>query len=187
MYLVNSSQALAASYRYDPFGNLLTSSGTLASANTYRFSSKEYIPGGGLYYYLYRFYDPILQRWVNRDPVREAGFSLVRRDSSHSIDDDVNLYTFVRNGPLNQVDPFGLNTISFTRPCRGSEAAKCAAQCPHGVKSCNVVEEYVHVPGKPPVLKSAIMDCRCYPDPKPPKPPKIYVPNPPCLRLIPIL
>src|SRR5207237_9024684 len=32
-YLVNSSEALAASYRYDPFGNTLSSSGTLASDN----------------------------------------------------------------------------------------------------------------------------------------------------------
>ena len=40
-YLVNSSQALAASYRYDPFGNTTASSGTLASANVYRFSSKR--------------------------------------------------------------------------------------------------------------------------------------------------
>src|SRR5437867_4089092 len=40
-YLVNSSQTVAASYRYDPFGNTMSSSGTLASANVYRFSSKE--------------------------------------------------------------------------------------------------------------------------------------------------
>ncbi len=40
-YLVNSSQTLAASYRYDPYGNLISQSGGLASANVYRFSSKE--------------------------------------------------------------------------------------------------------------------------------------------------
>src|SRR5437016_4421629 len=58
-YIVNSSQALAASYRYDPFGRTMSSSGTLASANVYRFSSKErYLPpatGIELYYYGYRF------------------------------------------------------------------------------------------------------------------------------------
>jgi YD repeat-containing protein len=42
-YLVNSSQGLAASYRYDPYGNLLASSGPLTSANVYRFSSKELV------------------------------------------------------------------------------------------------------------------------------------------------
>src|SRR5438046_8401755 len=67
-YLVNSSQALAASYRYDPFGNTMSSGGTLATANVYRFSSKEIHVNSGMYYYLYRFYDPNFQRWINRDP-----------------------------------------------------------------------------------------------------------------------
>src|SRR5204863_5592161 len=39
-YLVNSSQTVAASYRYDPYGNTISSSGILAAANEYRFSSK---------------------------------------------------------------------------------------------------------------------------------------------------
>src|SRR5207302_185233 len=40
-YLLNSSQSMVAKYRYDPFGNIISSSGALASANVYRFSSKE--------------------------------------------------------------------------------------------------------------------------------------------------
>ncbi len=61
-------------YRYDAFGRLLQSSGTLASANRMRFSSKPWMAPGvdasaGLYYYGYRFYDPNTQRWVNRDPL----------------------------------------------------------------------------------------------------------------------
>jgi RHS repeat-associated protein len=93
-YLVNGSQTLAASYRYDPFGNLLNSNGSLAASNTYRFSSKEFIPSVGLCSYLYRFYDPGLQRWLNRDPIGERG--------------GLNLYGFVRNNSINEVDPFGL-------------------------------------------------------------------------------
>src|SRR6185436_20742834 len=72
-YLVNSSQGLAASYRYDPFGNTISSSGTLASANVYRFSSKEIHVNSGMYYYGFRFYDPNLQRWMNQDPIEEEG------------------------------------------------------------------------------------------------------------------
>src|SRR5271165_5844682 len=90
-YLVNSGQTLAASYRYDPFGNVISSSGTLASANSYQFSSKEFIPGAAAYYYLYRFYDPNLQRWLNRDPIEEEG--------------GINLYWFVFNAPSDAVDP----------------------------------------------------------------------------------
>ena len=97
-YLVNSSQGLGASYKYDPFGNTITSSGTLASANVYRFSSKMFYDMGNgprLYYYGYRFYDPSLQRWLNRDPIGERG--------------GINLHAFVFNDPLDQADRFGLD------------------------------------------------------------------------------
>jgi RHS repeat-associated protein len=99
-YLVDSSQALAASYRYDAFGNTLSSSGSRAAANVYRFSSKEVHANSGMYVYMFRFYDPNLQRWINRDPVEEAG--------------GLNLYSYVRNEPTRFLDPFGLNrTIIF--------------------------------------------------------------------------
>ena len=92
-YLVNSSQGLAASYRYDPFGNTISSSGTLAAFNLYRFSSKEVHANSGMYHFLYRFYDPRLQRWLNRDPLGEAG--------------GINLYGFVGNDPVGYIDPYG--------------------------------------------------------------------------------
>jgi RHS repeat-associated protein len=87
---VNTSQTLSANYRYDSFGNLIS-----GSANTYRFSSKEWISGADLYYYGYRFYSPNYQRWINQDPIWEAG--------------GVNLYSFVRNSPLNYLDRDGLD------------------------------------------------------------------------------
>jgi len=46
--LVDGSQAVVASYRYDPYGNLISKSGTLADANLYRFSSKEFHVNSGL-------------------------------------------------------------------------------------------------------------------------------------------
>jgi RHS repeat-associated protein len=93
-YVVNSSQGLAALYRYDPYGRLLYSSGSLAGANVYRFSSKEIHVNSGLYYYGYRFYDPNLQRWLSRDPLGEESA--------------INLYEFVGNNPVAQLDPDGL-------------------------------------------------------------------------------
>ena len=67
--MLNSAQSRVAEYVYDPYGNTISSAGTLATANVYRFSSKEVNADSGLYYYGYRFYDPHLQRWLNRDPV----------------------------------------------------------------------------------------------------------------------
>jgi RHS repeat-associated protein len=92
--LINSQQAIVGRYLYDPFGNILSQSGSLAAANLYRFSSKEFHVNSGLVYYLYRFYDPNLQRWINRDPLEEAG--------------GPNLFTFVANNPTTRADPFGL-------------------------------------------------------------------------------
>jgi RHS repeat-associated protein len=117
-YLVDNSQALAASYRYDSFGNVLSSSGTMASANFYRFSSKEIHVNSGLYIYLYRFYDPISERWLNRDPLGEGGFEMsrrtnlrvVRRPSEFFL--NANLYNFVRNQPVRDLDVFGLDATT---------------------------------------------------------------------------
>lgn len=94
--LINSSQAIVAKYLYDAFGNMLAKSGLLADANVYQFSSKEKHLNSETTYYLYRYYDPNLQRWLNRDPIQEAG--------------GINLYTFNRNNPISFIDPFGLTT-----------------------------------------------------------------------------
>jgi RHS repeat-associated protein len=99
--LVDANQAVAASYRYDPFGNLISKSGTLADANLYRFSSKEFHVNSGLYYYLYRFYDPNTQRWINRDPIQETGGQ--------------NLYSYVENEPVATTDSLGLKLWYCTR------------------------------------------------------------------------
>src|SRR5439155_7199616 len=52
-----TSASVAATYRYDPYGRLLSQSGSLASTNVYRFSSKELHVNSGMYYYGFRFYD----------------------------------------------------------------------------------------------------------------------------------
>ena len=127
MYLVNSSQTQAAAYRYDPFGNMIGSSGSLASANVYRFSSKEIhlVDSFGsppLYYYGYRFYDPSLQRWANRDPYGELGFEADRRVlpvllwqslASGEILEGPNIYAFVHNSPGRYMDRNGLASTAF--------------------------------------------------------------------------
>ena len=97
--LVNSKQAVVARYLYDPYGNTLAASGLLADANSLRFSSKEWHENSGTYYYGFRFYDPNLQRWLNRDPIGEEG--------------GINLYGFVGNAPIGRGDSCGLAWLLF--------------------------------------------------------------------------
>jgi YD repeat-containing protein len=56
--LVDGGGNTVAAYRYDPFGNTIGKSGTLADANPFRFSTKYLDGETDLYYYGYRFYSP---------------------------------------------------------------------------------------------------------------------------------
>ncbi|MDB6122328.1 MAG: repeat protein [Pedosphaera sp.] len=124
--LINAQQVLAAKYLYDTFGNILSKSGPLAEANLYRFSSKEFHQNSGLAYYLYRFYDPNLQRWLNRDPLAEAG--------------GVNLYSFVNNEPTILIDPDGRDWLSPSTwtiwPFNGKSKQPTKAPVPADPKGC---------------------------------------------------
>jgi RHS repeat-associated protein len=112
--MINNLQLIVAKYLYDPYGNTLSLSGSLASANKYRFSSKEWNDNSGLYYYLYRFYDPNLQRWPNRDPLCDE--ATIRHAVKH-LDTPYtwklrnegleNLYEFNHNNPNGYVDKDG--------------------------------------------------------------------------------
>jgi RHS repeat-associated protein len=106
--LVNSYQAAVAKYLYDAFGNALSLSGPLAYANLYRFSSKETHQNSGLVYYLYRYYDPNLQRWVNRDPLYDLGFNAIQLMHRPRGLIDVSPYRFVSNDPIEGYDINGL-------------------------------------------------------------------------------
>ncbi len=99
--LINASNAVVARYTYDPFGNVLSMGGPLAGANLYRFSSKEAHANSGLVYYLYRYYEPNLQRWVNSDPIGERG--------------GINLYQFVFNEPVHRADLYGLSAADVEK------------------------------------------------------------------------
>ena len=143
--LVDTNSALSASYQYDPYGDVMSSSGDLKDANVYRFSSKMFHATSDLYYYGYRFYDPNLQRWLNRDPIGEVGFETVRRASGPPIGDrpslrpavargGPNLYAFCHNRPTTLWDAYGLSACTDmcdqqyqANLASCSKAAKCVA------------------------------------------------------------
>jgi len=101
--LINQEQIKVASYIYDSFGKVIGASGPLAEANKYQYSSKELQATSGLIYFGYRFYDANLQRWLNRDPLGEAG--------------GLNLFSFVKNSPTELLDSFGLRINSRSAKC----------------------------------------------------------------------
>lgn len=141
VYMINSSQSMVAKYRYDPFGNSISKSGSLSDANVYRFSSKEVHASSGMYYYGYRFYDPNLQRWINPDPLGDeaaivyATAKIDRPLEPPSIDElaaitaavldplsmftriNLNLHRATGNNPVSNVDPFGLDFASCWADC----------------------------------------------------------------------
>jgi len=133
--LVNSNGVLVGRYWYDPFGNTIALAGAAAEANLYRFSSKEWHEKSGLVYYLYRYYAPSLQRWINRDPSGEPGFEVLRSGQGDPLGDGPNLYAYVLNSPVNRTDALGLDgettlagepTLLMDEEALAAYRAKCA-------------------------------------------------------------
>lgn len=92
--VLDSGGALAAAYEYSPFGELLRKDGGRAASNPWRFSGKYADEETGLVYYGYRYYNPRLGRFINRDPIEETG--------------GINLHAFLSNDPVNRIDVLGL-------------------------------------------------------------------------------
>jgi len=91
--VLDSSQNTAASYAYDPFGQVTASTGALNQP--VQFSTKIYDPRTGLVYFGRRFYQPSTGRWLTRDRLGEVA--------------GLNAYAFVHDDPLNRIDPLGLD------------------------------------------------------------------------------
>ena len=91
--LLDANGATVAHYDYDPFGNMVSQAGTMASSSPIRFSTKCFETPWNLYYYGYRFYSPSLGIWKGRDPIAEKG--------------GLNLYGFNLNDSISKVDALG--------------------------------------------------------------------------------
>ncbi|HVI39294.1 MAG TPA: RHS repeat-associated core domain-containing protein [Anaerovoracaceae bacterium] len=95
--LTDASGNTAAQYTYDAWGNILTQSGTIASANPLRYSGYMYDGSTGLYYLMARYYDPGVGRFITRD-------------AFHGFEDDpqsLNQYAYCHNNPVMFADPSG--------------------------------------------------------------------------------
>jgi RHS repeat-associated protein len=93
---LDETGVLAGHFEYDPFGKAVVELDT-EGIFSYRFSTKPIDVATGLYYYGYRYYDPVSGRWPSRDPIEEKG--------------GVNLYGFWKNDTINGWDVLGLYII----------------------------------------------------------------------------
>jgi RHS repeat-associated protein len=108
IYTVTDPQSNVTTYRYDSFGNLTASSGSIA--NRFQYTARELDPETGIYFYRARYYDATTGHFLSEDPVGFEG--------------GVNFYPYAENDPVIFSDPFGLQSGTpsgcsppFRTPC----------------------------------------------------------------------
>ena len=87
-------------YEYSAFGEITAQNGDLADTFTHRFSTKPFDVTTGKVHYEFRPNDPLLGRWMSRDPIGEGG--------------GLNIYCVGANDIINAVDKLGLKKLSLT-------------------------------------------------------------------------
>lgn len=101
--LTDADKVITTEYNYTPFG--ITTSSESSTTNRYKFNAREH-DGADLYFYRSRYYHSGMARFISEDPIGFYGRS-------------INLYSYVRNNPINRTDAmgtfFGLDDI-FTGP-----------------------------------------------------------------------
>jgi RHS repeat-associated protein len=97
--LVDSAGIAIASYRYDPFGRVISKTGTAETAFT--FLGRHSVPSiGGYSITSFRLYDSGQGRFTSSDPMRFA------------LDVSMSPFLYARQSPLAWADPSGLTAIS---------------------------------------------------------------------------
>ena len=97
MGLVDTSGNSVASYTYDPYGKVLTATGTLAEKNPLRYRGYYYDSESSLYYLQSRYYDPATRRFINADSYAGTGQGML----------GYNMFAYCNNNPLLKLDSEG--------------------------------------------------------------------------------
>ena len=85
---LTAAGTIAAHFEYELFGNPVVNTDT-ANLFAYRFSTKPRDKETGLYYYGYRYYDPMTGRWPSRHPQQKKDListTLDARQYSTTVD-----------------------------------------------------------------------------------------------------
>ena len=100
--VTNRAGAIEESFSYDPWGASVNSFGGGGESVPYRFTGQA-LDAEGLYYMHARYYDPLVGRFLSRDPI----------GTRFANPFEQNRYIYARNNPLLYVDPTGLSSESL--------------------------------------------------------------------------
>ena len=96
-YIPGFEYESVATYEYDAWGNIVSSSGRLAEINPLRYRGYYYDNETGFYYLQSRYYNPAIHRWINSD-------SLIGQAENIQ---GTNLFSYCFNNPVNMTDSTG--------------------------------------------------------------------------------
>ena len=95
--VITATGTEAATYTYDAWGKLLTSTGDLADVNPLRYRGYFYDTETGLYYLQSRYYDPEVGRFITTDAFASTGQGII----------GTNMFAYCGNDPINYFDSSG--------------------------------------------------------------------------------
>ena len=96
-YIPGFEYESVATYEYDAWGNILSSSGRLAEINPLRYRGYYYDNETGFYYLQSRYYDPVNRRFINADSYASTGQGFI----------GTNMFAYCNNSPILFVDHDG--------------------------------------------------------------------------------
>lgn len=108
--LSDESGEIVEKYEYDVFGKLTATEGTESTENPYYFTARRLDSETSLYYYRARYYAPNIGRFMQGDPLGldPAGGKYNPFNPVRQYADGANLYAYVKNNPITNIDPYGL-------------------------------------------------------------------------------
>ena len=114
-YIPGFEYESVATYEYDAWGNIVSSSGRLAEINPLRYRGYYYDNETGFYYLQSRYYDPANRRFINAD---------CYTSTNNSNEIACNMFTYCYNNPITYHDSCGTEPVE-TIDIYGNGSAYC--------------------------------------------------------------